>query len=350
MQCSFSFCGKNVEDIGLKYAPDNADTYVYATSTYNVAEQDTDSQDGGHFYGATLKTKQFVLRCYYENTHVSDGLMSRIQAMFKRGRTGKLVFSNRPWLYYIATVTSLDVSRMINSRNGIVTIQMKAYYPYALTDYTLVPNDENQFDIASNSALFETAIAPVTTFNSLTSQTTILLYNGGTERASVNVGIAGNVGTGISIYNRTTKQECDFVGLNGGSSSHYVICNGRTGNVYWSDTGENAFIYHDGGFIELEPSYPIDRTMQVSVASQGTTVTAIYGSFDSEMIGKYIYLDGAFRKIVNVTSETELTVNATIQPIASVNSPVVTMNEIVITPKSDMNLSLLKFDYKHTFA
>lgn len=352
MLYSFSFCGTDVTELGLRYAPENADTYVHDSLSFDLSEQSYEARDGGHFFGTSLKPKSFVLRCYYENTYALDGLTSRINAVFRRGRSGKLVFTDRPWLYYTATVTGIDISRMLNLRNGFVTIQMKAYYPLAITDYALVQDNEYRNDMLFNSAMFEDDIMPPTSFTDMTAATTnpILLFNGGTERAAVRIGIAGNVGTGVSIYNRTTKQECDFVGLNEGSAAHYVVCDGKTGNTYWSDTGNNAFIYHDRGFIELEPSYPINRELQVSVSATGTSVTAVYGSFNEEMLGKYIYLDNNFRRIVNVVSDTELTVNANVTQQDCVNAPVYTMNEIVVTPYSTMNLALLRFDYKHTFA
>ena len=344
MQYSFSFCGVDVKDIGLHYVPENADTYVYKPSSFSLAEQESEAWDGGHFYGTTLKPKPFVLRCYYEDTAVDNGFMSMVHSLFKRGKSGKLVFSHRPWLYYTATVTSIDISRMLNLENGLITVQMKAYYPLALTDETTITSN----DMLDNSALFEEDITPPTSYSGITSQQTILLYNAGTERASVKIGIAGNVGSGVSLYNRITGQECDFVGLNAGSTAHHVVCDGRTGNVYWSDTKQNAFIYHKRGFIELEPAYPIDRSLVVS--ANGTQLTATYGTFNESMIGKYIYLDGEFRKIVNVVSETEATVNVNLPELSDVNSPVVTMNEIVVSAEDSMNLSLLEFTYKHTFA
>lgn len=123
MQGGFSFCGTDIADLGLEYVPDNANTYVFAGSDYKVNEQVFDGHHGGYFYGSTVQPKVFTLRCIYEETHINDGILTRVENFFRRGRSGRLVFKKRPWVYYVATVTGLDTSSITNYLNGIVTIQ-----------------------------------------------------------------------------------------------------------------------------------------------------------------------------------------------------------------------------------
>lgn len=123
------FDGVDIEDIGLEYAPDNRNTQVYNPADWAVHEQSFDGYNGGYFFGTTVKPKTFTLRCFYEDSHVSDGIMTKVWRTFKRGRTGRLVFKNRPWLWYNATVVDVDATNMLNYKNGIVTITLRAYYP-----------------------------------------------------------------------------------------------------------------------------------------------------------------------------------------------------------------------------
>ena len=44
----FTFCGVDIADIGLDYAPELADTFVYAPSRVRVHEETIDTHDGGY--------------------------------------------------------------------------------------------------------------------------------------------------------------------------------------------------------------------------------------------------------------------------------------------------------------
>ena len=194
----FSFCGVDIKDIGLEYVPENQNTYVYRPAKYNVQEETFDSHDGGYFYGTTLRPKEFTLRCIFQDTHINSGLLTRVFDLFKRGRTGKLIFSRRPWLWYDATVTAIDDSSLQNFLNGIIKITMKAYYPFGKTDQTYIYEDDpNEDDLLVNSAMLKDASwqldkdfaenAPIT--GQLPEP--IRLYNPGTERAPLTIEIAG---------------------------------------------------------------------------------------------------------------------------------------------------------------
>lgn len=350
---SFSFCGVDVLNIGLHYAPENQYTYIYNPSEVNVNVQTFDGRHGGYYYGETVKPKVFTLRCYYEDTAVDKGLLTKARNLFKRGRSGKLVFGSKPWLYYNCTVTNFDADRMLNRRNGFVTIQLTAFWPFGFTDYDCL-EDYYGNDMIDNSGILPEDLMPDREFNSVNAASTILLYNGGTEYARCSIDIAGNVGSGLTLFNRTTNQECGFKGLNAGSATKYVHLDGINGSCYWvsndSDNNKPAFIYHDYGFIDLAPNSPI-RDIVVSGES-GTNTLTIDGIYaDETLIGQYIYCDGKYRKIVNVTDGDEIVVNSNLSNTVSDEDTIITdLNEIVLTPTSTVDLSLLRFDYKHTFA
>ena len=89
MQGGFSFCGTDIAELGLEYVPDNANTYVYAGSTYKVHEQAFDGHDGGYYYGVTTGIKPFTLRCIFEGSHINDGILTKVESFFRKGKTGR---------------------------------------------------------------------------------------------------------------------------------------------------------------------------------------------------------------------------------------------------------------------
>ena len=105
----FSFCGVECGELNLQYVPENAETYVYRPAKYEVHEQAFEGHDGGYFYGTTTAPKEFKLRCIYQDEHINNGSMTAILNFFKRGKTGRLSFEKRPWVWYNATVTNVDM-------------------------------------------------------------------------------------------------------------------------------------------------------------------------------------------------------------------------------------------------
>ena len=101
----FIFNGVDVDTIGLEYAPAMSNTFVHGESSFKTHTETNDGADGGYYYGETVQPKTFQLRCFFEDTFINSGVMTRIEALFRRGKTGKLIFKERPWCYYIATVT-----------------------------------------------------------------------------------------------------------------------------------------------------------------------------------------------------------------------------------------------------
>lgn len=359
----FTFDGIDIEDIGLTYAPDLSNTYVYRPATAKTHEQVFDAHDGGYYYGNTLQPKEFVLRCIYEDVHVLNGILTKIYSIFYRGKTGKLVFKKRPWCWYVATVTDIDIKQMTNYQNGVVSIAMKAYYPFARCDYDYIPDgDEYEDDMKYNSALlyeqqFENNTSFATEQNPITDATSLLVYNPGTERAKVAIRIAGDVGTGVVIANNTTGQSCRFVGITPSicTNNKYVQCDGLNGQTVLTNgtITQSGFLYHDYGFIELEPGYPAYRDVEVTVSSDGKSILGD-NCFSYDMIGRYIYLsNGEHAKIVNVTDASTLILNATLTPNATVMAQILKMNEIQVScwPNGgSMNLTKLDFVFKPTFA
>ena len=363
MQGGFSFCGVDIATLGLEYVPEKENTYVYSNAAKQIQEQKIEAHDGGYFYGVSTAPKDFFLRCYYENNDVRDGIISQINACFKIGKTGKLIFAKRPWCWYTATVIETDITKMLNHYNGIITIKLRAYYPYARSEYMSISEyDENERDILLNSGvLTDSSKIPPTSIiasgSTMTQQNAapILLYNPGTERAKVAIEIAGSVGDGVEITNDKTQQLCKFVVMTAAettSENKWVVCDSLNGKTILTNgsTSELKFLYHDNGFLELEPAYPIIRDVIVQHTNGSNSLTILSADPITDVVGKFIYVDSGWKKITAQPSETTLTINENASSSGITTTEIVTMNCITVTPKSTMSLSKLNFVYKPTYS
>ena len=358
MRGGFSFCGVDIAKWDLEYAPELTDTYVWGPAGYNVNDETFDAHDGGYFYGTTMKPKEFTLRCYYEEQHVNRGVLAKVTSFFYRGRTGRLVFKRRPWVWYNATVVNIDYSKMTNTENGIITISMKAYYPFARHDTLWMQEDPpNQADKEHNSALLSRDMTPgnkiIEGSEELTEPKEFLLYNGGTEKAAVAIEIAGDVGEGVTIRNKTTGQSCGFVAMSKAlttDAGKYIVCDSLNGKTMLTDgtNHELSFFYHDGGFIDLEPAFPIERNIEITTLQNSIIITS-REKFDETMAGKYVWLKNEWHKISKVLDESTAYIDEAMADAETVVTTIAGMNELIVEPKSTMSLTRLNLIYKPTF-
>lgn len=359
----FIFNGVSCKSLGLEYAPELQDTYIYDADSFKINEEAFEGHDGGYYYGSTVNSKEFTLRCFFEEHNINKGILTKVSNAFKRGTTGKLIFDSRPWCWYIATVTNIDTSKITNFLNGYVTVKLKAYYPFSRYDTLYIKSDDmSYYNILSNSALLNQDITPISnvvdgtpiTHQSSLNDRTFILYNGGTERAKVAVEIQGDVGLGgVTISNATTNQKMRIVKMTGSSAtsgSDYYMCDGLTGKCILNNTLK--FEWHDYGFIELDPAYPIKRDIVIDVSDgSGSYVVTSQEIFDISDKGKYLYIDGQWREITTVDTENNsLTISGNNITPGLYLTNLVTMNKIIVTPGSTMNITKLNFRYKPTFS
>ena len=370
MNGGFTFCGVDIADIGLNYAPELEQTYVYHPTNVNIHEQTFDGHDGGYYYGQTKQPKEFVLRCYFEDKAIDRGIMTKIYNTFKIGKSGKLIFKRKPWCYYYATVTNSPAPELFNYLNGLFTITMKAYYPFGQCDTMLTRRaptqnitdaDRSFYEILANTALFDDQKyinALPTTFNDITSTTTVLLANPGTERSPVCICAKGNVGEGISINNMTTDQHCEIINLSSDtqdsdSYNKYLLIDAMNGKTLIADMNANgnfvneryAFKFHDKGFIQLEPAYPAIRNIFATFENDTAHLTNI---LTEDVVGKYIFAGTRWVKIVAQPDNRTLTLLNSV-PSNRCKTMITLLNEIAIMGTS-FDLSYLSFVYKPTFS
>ena len=390
MTGGFSFCGIDIADIGLEYAPELEDTYVYRHSKSRVHEETFDGHDGGYYYGMSREPKEFILRCFFEEKEIDRGIMAKTMDLFREGRRGRLVFSRRPWSYYNAVVTELDLTGITNYLNGVIKITMKAYYPYSRSDMIVADRKHPDYNrILENTAFLEREemipptefckAAPIT--EAITAVSPILLFNPGNEFAPAGIEIAGSVGQGVRITNMDTGQSCKFVAMSedefdGVNSFVYLdAINGKCIAVK-NNEPKVSFLYHDEGFINLAPAYPIIRNV-FSITDEGKikTVNKLFDrntrgtreDTEAELSGKYIWVEDRWCKITGVgeeytgtdrkekavtdaDNEHTLYVDEELEDGMSFTSSIVKMNRIIVEPVSTMKLTRLNFIYKPTFS
>lgn len=352
----FSFCGIDVSTYGLHYAPKPKNIFVW-DSDYKTHTLEADSYDGGYYFGSTVKPKVFELECYFEE--LTPLQVKQIQSLFHRGKTGELIFSDRPFLVYIATATKWVRPEMYATVSGIITIHLTAFYPFArIWDYSV--SNYNTYGaeyidlVKGSTGLMLTGETPsnvVSTTPALTLETAFLMYNPGDERADPIIRIAGAVGTGVHIYNSATNQTCLIKGITKALTTDvgkWLEIDSLSGKVYITNgtTSVMSFLYHDKGFIQLAGSAPIRR--DIAFTYTGNTVTST-ATFSVDDVGKYIMIASTWRKIVSLLSTNSVTVDYTHGTPGSGTSNVVSMNYITITPVTTMDITKLEFHYNPTF-
>lgn len=371
MRGGFTFCGQDIADYGLEYAPESENTYVYAPTEAELHIETFDGHDGGYFYGVSKKPKEFILRCFFEGKQIDRGIMTKVFNLFKTGKSGKLVFKRKPWCYYYATVIRNPGAEFTNYLNGIITITMQASYPFARGESAYVeneteeerarhafynlPSDLYHDDVMLNTGLFEKSeMAPNLVYTDVSEGTTFLLANPGTERAHLGIAIMGRADDGVTIVNNTTKQKCSITTIKKEATTDVnkeIFIDGINGKTMIRGGGESniAFLYHNEGFIELEPSFPVIRN--VFATYQNGTNVEISANVNENVVGKFIFINNKWRKIVAQTN-CLLTVRGedTISTSGSEITTISLMNELYIPSVPEVEIDRISFIYKPTFA
>lgn len=170
-----------------------------------------------------------------------------------------------------------------------------------------------------------------------------LVYNPGTEKAFATIRAAGSAPNGMTITNRTTGDICTLLALPSAPDS--LIVNGEEGSVKLaSDPDGFAFDYHDEGYITLAPCVPYDRDA-LAVYTEGSNVVNIYNiDLTDEYVGRYIYLNGSWMRIISIQGESEVIVNAMLSASGNEMTMIAVMNEIDVEGDG-LELTLLEMDY-----
>lgn len=358
----FSYRGKNIGDFGeIYYAPDASERGEYALP-YKVDEQEINGRDGAYYYGNHVEPREFDLRCYYEE--LTQQTKEDIMHWFGRNTRGQLIFDDRDWVYYNVIpngrVEFSDYRGMTCNGlryKGIMTIHLKAYCPFGkLMESAL----QNNVPVIGINAYVDISILGTKTTGGdnetiilLSYQmphydatsTSVYIYNPGTERTPLLIQMAGDAEDGL-ITNATNGMKCAIKGMTKGNTTQV----GKTLNID-ADTGrvtlvgaldtQLAFELHDYGYIWLEPCAPFVRNIEVSYTSGSKTVTSA-GLFTEDMVGQFIWLNDAWRKIAQYNGKNGLTLVDAMDATGTATTNIVTMNELTFT-----GFDLTKLDMKY---
>ena len=177
-----------------------------------------------------------------------------------------------------------------------------------------------------------------------------LLYNCGTQTCGTVFRIGGTANAGLTIANGTNGTNCILTGL---PSAGYLEIDSRYGSVKWIHEGSEdyAFNYHTEGFITLAPYIACEDEFRAAYTSGSTTISylsnkalGLNNKFDERFVGKYAYIDGAWRKITAVAANGTATIDSAPASTGITQTRLVTMNEIAITG-TDVILTKLEVDY-----
>ena len=358
----FTFCGIDIADLGLEYAPEGDDLYMFRPAATKVHEESYDGHHGGYYYGATVQPKEFTLRCFFEHRNMFRGLMSRVYEAFRRGRSGKLIFQDRPWMYYVATVSDdIRTPEMPNAMGGVIEISMKAYFPFARSEIMYCDRSNLWYDdiMLNSSVVTSEAMVPATELTNLSGSMTLaepLLLNPGTEASPVTIDIAGDVGDGLTITNLTNGQRMTVVGLTQEITGEngFLRVNARSGQVSLhtfngqTENIEPGYLYHKNGFIWLNPAMVARRN--VYTVYEDSQEIALTYPMEQDYTGEYIYINGVWREIIEQPDPMKLKLKYRTGVTGSDNTVILPMNKINIYAESEATIAKLKFNYMPTYA
>ena len=126
MKGGFTYRGVDIAELGLEYAPEIEETYVYRPAASTLPDETFDGHNGGYYYGITYQPKEFTLRCFFEEERIDRGVMAKVYATFKKGSSGRLVFQRRPWCYYNVVIEDVlsTIEVIENDNTGTMKIQI----------------------------------------------------------------------------------------------------------------------------------------------------------------------------------------------------------------------------------
>lgn len=351
---TFTFNGVSCGEFGLRYAPDIRDMYVWRPTTSNIHTQIFDGHHGGYFYGATKKPKEIVLRMFFEESKITEGILSQVESFYRVGATGKLVLGRRPWVYYNATITSYDDTQLTNKFNGMITIRMQCFYPFGRCEFLNLDQNNPYYDdiVANSNMVVNMSDSFPIEYTNLTSATQLHVMNPGNETADVALEIAGDVGQGVLIENRTTGQTCKIVAMNASETTQagkYYVCDSLNGYCYLTNgtDKEMKYLWHDRGFVQISPARTLANNLHGQLITNQPALI-IDKTLSNDVVGKYAVVQNKPYKITELQNNS-IYLRDFISEGSYDNVRIIDTDDIWITPITTMSIDRLKFVYSPTF-
>ena len=274
VDCGFLYNGIHSETYHVEYIPDASDRWFDGTD-WNVYQAETEWKNGGYYYGNSAKVKIFKLKCFFEE--ITTQQREDIRKWLHRDTSGVLMFDDMPFVYWRVRPTKLIPGQLYNDSglySGTFEVELSAFDPFGyLARKSNGPYDvDNAGDYCDLIPASEMPAEP-TVFN-----TTFDVYNAGREKCGLTIKISGTTSNPIEFLNETNKTRCIIQRLP--ANGLILDINGDSGVIktYVStnpNNSESGYVYHDRGFVSLEPGLNHIRIMEKNAAGTWVTPTTL---------------------------------------------------------------------------
>lgn len=342
----FSFCGVHCSRYGIGFIP-SAAKRTQSTPEFKPITMTVAGKAGGYSFGNQVEIREFSLECFFEDitTETYEGILQWLH----RDAEGKLVFDDRPYVYYNVRVGKIVEGKTYTTSHphkygksilysGTITIVFEADDPFGRMTYnSYVDHDADGATV--RCGILEVKEMPPSIQPSAGNY---LLYNPGTEISDTVIRIAGKAPNGCKITNQTTGDVCEFIALP--SSPNYLEIDSEYGAVRLLPSSDKfAFEYHDLGYIRLAPCTPYEKDVAVSY-SQGSNVVEFHlYTPREENIGQYIRINGEWLKILSI-KDRGVIVNKFLNATKTEYTTIASMNEIYVEADG-ASLTRLEIEY-----
>lgn len=272
----FTYNGIHSSVYHVDYIPDASDLW-FASPDWDMYDSDIAWHHGGYYYGNAVKNRDFKLKCFYEE--VNRKKREDMRKWLHRDTSGILMFDDLPFVYWkVRPVSSPTGQEYIDSGyfSGLFDITFRAYEPfgYLVRKYNSTPEEEedeaNDYcDLIKES---EMPAAPTTasrTFN---------VYNPGREVCGLNIQMSGTVSNPVEFLNETNGSRCIIQRLPTNNlvldidSDYATIYTHPAGTAANSELG---YVYHDRGYVSLNPGTNSIRIMEQNNSGSWVTPTTL---------------------------------------------------------------------------
>jgi len=210
--------------------------------------------NGGILYGKSVKPRVLKLSCYYEE--ITNEQREQIRRWLHRNTSGKLLFMDKPFVYWNVTPTNVIPGKKYLDTAGLYSgtfeIEFTAYNPFGyltrLANSGSEDDDANDYcDLIHENDMPTRPSVRSTTFN---------VYNPGREVCGLSITLSGTVDHAIEFLNTTNKTRCILQQLP--ANNLMLEINGDNGTIKTYVRGDRAnadlgYAYHDRGYIALDP-------------------------------------------------------------------------------------------------
>lgn len=338
--------GVHSSDMGVRYIPDAVERGDFYPD-FEVLDFERSWGAGGEYFHSRVTTRTFVLSCYYDEITIAK--RESIIKWLDRRSGGELIFDDRPYaIYYVHPTKKIEFKDQLQKNvltntdhySGTFSITFSAYNPFAKLNDSTLPSNPSERMLAETGLLRNDQMPPLPNLDSTTS---FLIYNPGTEWGYSTIRFSGSVGSeDMKIQNVTTGDVCVLKAGLETYGDDYIEINSKTGRVELFSGSEHSlhFAFHDEGYIRLVPHSPIFRDVIIDTYAGSRSIHAPEGTFNQQMVGQYMFVEGAWKLIGDFISSKEVLLSTEQKNTESgVETNVVTMNYIVVEKASDANIA-----------